>query len=94
MLSFNGIGTKLYGKREVNQADGSYIATKWFIFIFLPVIPLASYRVIKAKQKFLTLAYPQYQMTPVPLNFDQIRNIYLAVWGPIVLLILIGMIAG
>ncbi len=90
MLSFNGFGTTLYGKREINPADGSYIATKWIILLFLPVFPLDSYRVIKVKQKFLTLESPRYQMMKVPLNFDQIRNIYALVWGPILALILMG----
>ena len=32
--SFNGIGTSYYGKKDFNYSDGSYIATKWLIFLF------------------------------------------------------------
>jgi hypothetical protein len=42
MMSFNGFGTNLYGKRDVNLADGSYIATKWMIALFFPIAPLES----------------------------------------------------
>ena len=53
MFRFNGIGTTIYGKREVNPEDGSYIVTKWFTVLYFPIIPLGSYRVIKEKQNFL-----------------------------------------
>ena len=84
MFTFNGIGTRIYGKREVNPADESYIATKWFTLLFFPIIPLGSYRVIKAKQ---TGRYPSYQMTEVRLNVKQVIVTYLAWWSVPVALI-------
>jgi hypothetical protein len=45
MYTFNGIGTTLYGRRDYDPHSQSYIATLYFTFIFLPVFPLASYRV-------------------------------------------------
>src|SRR5207245_1889280 len=45
MFTFNGIGTTLYGKRNYDPNTQSYIATLYFTFIFLPVLPLGSYRV-------------------------------------------------
>jgi len=45
MFTFNGIGTKLYGKRNYDANTQSYIATLYFTFIFFPVLPLGSYRV-------------------------------------------------
>ena len=45
MYTFNGIGTTLYGRRNYDPHSQSYIATLYFTFIFLPIIPLASYRV-------------------------------------------------
>jgi hypothetical protein len=91
MYSFNGIGTKVYGKREENP-DGSYIVTKWFIIIFFPIIPLGSYRVIKEKQKFLSAKFPRYQMTEAKLNVKQVLNTYLAWWSILILLILLAII--
>src|SRR5207249_731772 len=43
--TFNGIGTKLYGKRNYDANTQSYISTLYFTFIFFPVLPLGSYRV-------------------------------------------------
>lgn len=44
----NGIGTTLYGKHKPNQ-DGLYVATLWFVFVFLPIFPLAAYVVRKGQ---------------------------------------------
>ncbi|EKE05940.1 MAG: hypothetical protein ACD_19C00140G0007 [uncultured bacterium] len=44
MQTFNGIGTTLYGRQDVNP-DGSYIATKWFVLLYFPILPLGTYRV-------------------------------------------------
>ncbi len=89
MQSINGIGTTLYGKREVNFLDNSYIATKWFIVFFLPIYPLESYRVINVKRKFFSRQPATYQMTKVSLHKKQIINTYLAVWGTLIVLIII-----
>jgi hypothetical protein len=45
MYTFNGIGTMLYGRRDYDPHSQSYIATLYLTFIFLPLFPLASYRV-------------------------------------------------
>ncbi|HLG99278.1 MAG TPA: hypothetical protein VKX49_23405 [Bryobacteraceae bacterium] len=42
--TFNGFGTKLYGKRRP-APDGSFLTTKWVVFFWIPLIPLKSYRV-------------------------------------------------
>jgi len=44
-FTFQGIGTRFYGQREF-KADGSYITTKWFVFLYVPIIPLRSFRVV------------------------------------------------
>jgi hypothetical protein len=44
-FTFQGIGTRFYGQREF-EPDGSYITTKWFVFLYVPIIPLRSLRVI------------------------------------------------
>ena len=43
--SLNGIGTTLYGKRDV-EPDGSYIATKWFIFFVANYSISSLYRIL------------------------------------------------
>lgn len=43
--SIKGIGTQYIGECDF-RADGSYITTKWFIFLGLPVFPICSHRVL------------------------------------------------
>jgi hypothetical protein len=43
--TLNGIGTRYYGKRDF-RADGSYITTEWVTFIYIPLIPFRSLRVM------------------------------------------------
>lgn len=42
--SFKGIGEKLYGMRSF-RADESYLTTKWFVFLYLPIYPISSLRI-------------------------------------------------
>lgn len=88
LRTINGIGTKLYGTSNYDQNDKSYIATKWFVFIGLPIIPLASYRVIQGetKSKFIGTE-TNYQMVVVPLNKTQIIKTYLFAYGSIILIV-------
>ena len=92
MFSINGIGTSLYGKSEL-ESDGSYVATKWFVFIFLPIVPLGSYRVMRGETSAsmtalvgLPGANTQYEMVSIPLNWKQIGQTYLAVLGAFVII--------
>ncbi len=80
--SLNGIGTTFYGKRDV-EPDGSYISTKWFIFLLLPIIPISSYRVLPntSKMNFLTQITSYSRFEKVPFNKRQVINIYLLIYG-------------
>src|SRR6202035_1076193 len=42
--TFNGFGTKYYGQREPGE-DGSYVTTLWVTALWIPLLPLGSYRV-------------------------------------------------
>lgn len=42
----NGIGFKLYGNTETRPSDGSYMATYYFVIFFIPIFPIARYRII------------------------------------------------
>lgn len=50
MHTVNGIGTRLYGSSD-RQGNGSYVATKWLVFLYFPIFPLGTYRV-----------YPEYKI--------------------------------
>jgi hypothetical protein len=84
-FSVNGCGTKYYGKRE-KDVDGSYVTTEWITLIHLPLIPIGSFRVQPTGRSSALFVYQssQYYVTRVPLNWRQIRNIYLGIVGAVV----------
>ena len=83
MLTINGIGTKLYGKKSIS-ADGSYQTIKWFVFLHLPIIPLKTYRVLEVP-KFITLDKgnsdsQEYKMLPCRFDFLQAVRTFFSIW--------------
>jgi hypothetical protein len=86
--SFNGCGTRFYGERE-RAEDGSYITTEWITFVYLPLLPIRSYRVLPVgKGTNIVIHQSQsYQTRRVPLCWAQARNVYLVI-SPIILLVL------
>lgn len=80
--TINGCGTKYYGKRELGS-DGSYITTEWIVIIYVPLIPIGSFRVLptgKSSFYFVGRSY-EYMVQRVPFNWIQIRNVYLTMIG-------------
>lgn len=51
LWTLNGIGTTLYGHRDADAHTSSYVATLYFVFFFIPLAPLACYRVRDAGPK-------------------------------------------
>jgi len=43
-FTLNGIGTKIYGGKDPCPECASTIQTKWFVVLFIPLIPIAKYR--------------------------------------------------
>lgn len=75
---------------EVHDAIHPYIATKWFVFLFIPLIPLASYVVFydyaTGDKDFFTYDKRYFQMIKINLNWNQV----LKTWTiPIVILFLL-----
>jgi len=85
-FTLNGFGTKFYGKRDY-AADGSYVTTKWITALYVPLVPVGSYRVLPVGQGTnLGIHRSQnYQVMAVPLCWDQVWNIYM-IAAPIVVL--------
>lgn len=46
LSTINGCGLRLYGRDDIDPGNGSYLATYYFVFLFIPIIPLNQYRVI------------------------------------------------
>jgi hypothetical protein len=90
MSTFNGIGTKFYGKTDVEQ-DGSYTTTKWFVLIYLPIYPIGSFRVIKEENSTNLVVYnsKKYQVIQVDLHKKQIIKTYAWIYGMAALIILL-----
>jgi len=47
--SYIGCGTMFYGALG-REGDGSFITTLWFCILFIPLIPIQSYRVIRSHE--------------------------------------------
>lgn len=45
MRTLNGIGTKLYGCSDRDASTGRYISTLYFVILYIPVFPIARYKV-------------------------------------------------
>lgn len=89
----NGLGTSYYGHRPL--ADGSVITTKWFIFFFVPIVPLGSFRVLDWGDRSQTWNGTRWTFTasPVPLDWSMVAKTYviaatilLAIYGAFSLL--------
>jgi len=83
-FTWNGCGTRFYGQRDATE-DGSYITTLWLSLVWVPVLPLASYRIRPTGEGFNVLVYrsDSYTSYRVPLCWKQVRNVYL-VASPII----------
>jgi hypothetical protein len=45
MFTYNGIGTSLYGREDLDSRDSTYVATLFAVFVYVPIFPLGSYLV-------------------------------------------------
>jgi len=91
--TLNGIGTKLYGKRNF-RPDGSFVATLWVVLFWIPLIPLKSVRVRDAgidvgpdKPTFFpgwSSSWSYFVLGESRLDFRQVMNIYVFMLLPII----------
>ena len=103
MYTFNGIGTTIYGRANALELSGqaridaegagylprTYQVVKWFVFIFLPVVPLGTYRVMKLKQGFWSGGFPRYHMTRINWDWRQVAAHYVVAYGGFLVLFVI-----
>lgn len=77
-FTFNGCGTRYYGNRDTGP-DGSYVTTEWITFVYLPLFPIRSMRVLPQGKSTNVIVYhsQQYQTGKVPLSWIQVRNVYI-----------------
>lgn len=48
LYTINGCGVTLYGNTDLHKETGSYMATYYFVFLFVPIFPICRYRVINS----------------------------------------------
>jgi len=48
MITYNGVGARVYGEAEPDLEDASHIKTHFLVVLFIPVYPLAAYLVKRA----------------------------------------------
>src|SRR5208283_3737252 len=48
LRTINGVGTTFVGRRDYDRQTNTYVTNHWFVILFLPIIPIASYRVSDA----------------------------------------------
>jgi len=47
LFTLNGFGTMLYGERDYDPPTRSHVSVLYFVALFIPVFPIAAYRVIR-----------------------------------------------
>ena len=102
VFTTNGIGTLLYGHADLQavtaercvslQQQGflpySYRAVKWFVFLYLPVVPLGTFRVIRTEQSFWSVS-AHYLLEPAPFAWRQVLAHYAVGWSIVLALALV-----
>ena len=75
-FTLNGFGTKYYGKRFPAE-DGSYVTTMWMTALWVPVVPIGSYRVrpVGTGTNVVIHSSQNYQVVAVPMCWPQVRNV-------------------
>jgi hypothetical protein len=79
-VTFNGTGTTFYGECEW-RPDGSFRTTKWFVIVYVPLIPLKSYRLARnPKSDIQAVVFSStgfVVLEALPLDFAQVLRTYL-----------------
>jgi hypothetical protein len=72
------MGFRFFGKRDL-RPDGSYVTTKFFCLLYLPVIPISTMRIIPVGSKtWLPFGKTRYKLIgKQPLHWLQILSVYL-----------------
>ena len=94
-MAVNGFGTDYIGKYDV-KPDGSYITVEFITALYIPVIPIACYRVIEGNKTNL-IVYKSTKYVVIgrmPMNWILVRHVYrkmslplIGIFGGIILLI-------
>ena len=104
MLTINGTGVTVYGAANPNPlpvdsgwaeqtelVPCSYQVVKWVTVMFLPIVPLGVFRVVRARRTFWSFQAANYMMQPVAWDWRQVLTHYAVGWcAPLVIIAMIG----
>ena len=79
LQTINGIGVTFVGKRDYDRQTNTYVTNQWFVFFFLPIFPIASYRVSDAGRN----SYSIYGRVPLSPFLKKYR------WGVLAAVVLL-----
>ena len=80
-FTLSGFGTAYHGTRWL--PDGTYITTRWFVFLFVPIVPLGSVRVLEASHisGSAILSGQSLKVQKIPLDKEMVLRAYAWVLG-------------
>jgi hypothetical protein len=74
---FHGVGAMVYGERDY-WPDGSFVTTEFFVFAWVPLVPMISQRISYTKNSdyatYDSSGYYVYEL--LPLNWKQVLSVY------------------
>jgi|GEM_PF-1883548 len=75
-FTLNGCGTSYYGRKELS--DGTYLTTEWIVYLWVPLIPLRSFRIVKAgpRSGMFLFSNQQFVTQKIPLNMPIVYKVY------------------
>ena len=88
-----GFGTKFYGKGD-SRSDGSYIATKWIVFAYIPIFPLGSFLVKHTGHDYSSFEASSLLAARVRWQRQHIFNVYAAMGFVAVVLLTLNYVSG
>ena len=51
LMTINGIGCTMYGRRDLDPESGAYVKTHCFTVLFIPLLALGAYRVVDSPER-------------------------------------------
>lgn len=78
LSTVNGIGTAMMGSRDLDEESGTYVKTRCFTFLFVPLVAISAYRVFDAP------GGGWYFLGKVPLS------VFARTWNKVLLLLALG----
>src|SRR5258708_31862908 len=92
--SVNGTGTRYYGQADPSDS-GTYTATEWIVFLWIPIFPLRSWRVCAPRKGKSTLLFSneEFYVKRAPLNLRQVALGYLCTMMVVAVPLVIWLVA-